>query len=461
METQGNTQTQSRQWLDLKAKFDALCDEQEKLYNTKFEAVFEALFEIDNEQREIYNTKFWNMGCKLPDKADEGKIRQALKQAGFDGDKDFCKCFLRYANGVIEGKKIQQLMAIQNYEELPKPKADKQPINVKGWKFKPITIIAPVMLQDIIIQAVFDSANKTDIQAESIDEMLDELANREDFHVRGCMTRYIEELRNYKVISDKGSFLDMEKTRYLFCALKIATDSMKANTNKPETVKAEIADIIRGFDAEPVWGLFFQILTLQGLCGLFERLDINETDTGYYEAQSVYDWLCNLLIKKETFFCCLPYGDNDMKLLEPFCAYLMSTEIGRFVQAGLFGSDEQPADEQSQQETQHTYNAQQIPEQLNTDKAKQYFEKAIELELMDNCFRWKKGLQMLSCFAREMSLKLDLNKASNSDGTKRISWKPFEELFGIEHGKLRLNYNDIQKTGQNPSESNLIDKVFE
>lgn len=106
-------------------------------------------------------------------------------------------------------------------------------------------------------------------------------------------------------------------------------------------------------------------------------------------------------------------------------------------------------------------NAQQIPEQLNTEKAKQYFEKAIELELMDNCFRWKKGLQMLSCFAREMSLKLDLNKASNSDGTKRISWKPFEELFGIEHGKLRLNYNDIQKTGQNPSESNLIDKVFE
>lgn len=106
-------------------------------------------------------------------------------------------------------------------------------------------------------------------------------------------------------------------------------------------------------------------------------------------------------------------------------------------------------------------NAQQIPVQLKTDEAKRYFERAIELGLMDDCFSWKKGLQMLSCFAREMSLKLDLNKATNSDGTKRISWKPFEVLFGIEQGKLRLNYNDIHKTGQEPSESSLIDKVFE
>ena len=105
--------------------------------------------------------------------------------------------------------------------------------------------------------------------------------------------------------------------------------------------------------------------------------------------------------------------------------------------------------------------AQQLPDQLNTDEAKQYFEKAIGLGLMDNCYRWKKGLQMLSCFAREMSLKLNLNKSTNSDGTKRISWKPFEILFGIEKGKLRSNYNDIQKTGQSPYESDLIDKIFE
>lgn len=103
----------------------------------------------------------------------------------------------------------------------------------------------------------------------------------------------------------------------------------------------------------------------------------------------------------------------------------------------------------------------QLPDQLNTDEARRYFRKAIDLGLMSEGYKWLKGLQMLACFARDMSLKLNLNKATNSDGTKRISWKPFENLFEVEQGKLRLNYNDIQKTGQNPSEIGLIDKVFE
>lgn len=99
--------------------------------------------------------------------------------------------------------------------------------------------------------------------------------------------------------------------------------------------------------------------------------------------------------------------------------------------------------------------AQQLPDKLNTDEAKRYFAKAIELGLMTDNYKWLKGLQMLACFARDFSMKLSLGKGN------RISWKPFESLFGIEPGKLRLNYNDIQKTGQNPSESGLIDKVFE
>ena len=95
-----------------------------------------------------------------------------------------------------------------------------------------------------------------------------------------------------------------------------------------------------------------------------------------------------------------------------------------------------------------------IPKELDNDEAKTYFKKAVELGLMTDDFRWLKGLQMLSCFAREMSLKYNLGKG------ERISWKPFETLFGVPKGKLRLNYNDIQKTGQNPSEAYLIDKIF-
>ena len=54
-----------------------------------------------------------------------------------------------------------------------------------------------------------------------------------------------------------------------------------------------------------------------------------------------------------------------------------------------------------------------------------------------------------------MSSKLDLGKGD------RISWQPFEILFTIKKGSLRSNLNDIQKTGESPTDIYLVDKVFE
>ena len=116
---------------------------------------------------------------------------------------------------------------------------------------------------------------------------------------------------------------------------------------------------------------------------------------------------------------------------------------------GLFPTQEGKEQQKGQKETQPT------PKELDTDEAKTCFTKAIELGLMTDDFKWLKGLQMLACFAREMSLKMNLGKG------ERISWKPFESLFCVSDGKLRLNYNDIQKTGQEPKEAYLIDKIFE
>lgn len=104
---------------------------------------------------------------------------------------------------------------------------------------------------------------------------------------------------------------------------------------------------------------------------------------------------------------------------------------------------------------------QQVPPEFETKQAKRYFDKAIGLGLMDRNYKWLKGLQMLACFAYSMSIRLELGKGVNGDGRQRISWKPFETLFSVDKGKLRLNYNDIQKTGQQPKESYLIDRVFE
>ena len=121
-------------------------------------------------------------------------------------------------------------------------------------------------------------------------------------------------------------------------------------------------------------------------------------------------------------------------------------------------------DSEPQPEAQITVNEPQqikLPKELDNDEAAKYFAKAIEVGVMDEKYNWLKGLQLLSCFARDMSLKLGLSKAQNSDGTKRITWKPFEQLFKIDNGKLRSNYNDIQKTGDLPKDIHLINKIFE
>ena len=96
-----------------------------------------------------------------------------------------------------------------------------------------------------------------------------------------------------------------------------------------------------------------------------------------------------------------------------------------------------------------------LPEELNTDEAKKYFQCVIDLGFMDNNYKWLGGLQTCAYFASRMSDKLKLGKG------ERINWKPFEALFGVPKGKLRLNLNDVIKTGGNPKNIKLIKNIFE
>lgn len=99
-----------------------------------------------------------------------------------------------------------------------------------------------------------------------------------------------------------------------------------------------------------------------------------------------------------------------------------------------------------------------FPSELACKEARKYFDKARELGLIDGDYKWLRSKQLLSCFARDMSYKLELGKGLNADGTSRISWKPFEILF--KQSNLRLSYNDILKTGQLPIGYKLLDDVF-
>lgn len=99
-----------------------------------------------------------------------------------------------------------------------------------------------------------------------------------------------------------------------------------------------------------------------------------------------------------------------------------------------------------------------VPE-FKRDEAEKYLNKAIELGLIDNNYKWTEGKELLSWFAIEFSLKCNMGKGVNSNNQPRTSWQPFETLFGITG--LRGNYNDTQKTGRTPTKKELIDRVFE
>ena len=96
-----------------------------------------------------------------------------------------------------------------------------------------------------------------------------------------------------------------------------------------------------------------------------------------------------------------------------------------------------------------------LPEELNTDEAKKYFQCVIDLGFMDNNYKWLGGLQTCAYFASKMSDKLKSGKG------ERINWKPFEALFCVPKGKLRSNLNDVFKTGGNPKNIKLIKNIFE
>ena len=110
----------------------------------------------------------------------------------------------------------------------------------------------------------------------------------------------------------------------------------------------------------------------------------------------------------------------------------------------------------------HNSNVPDIPPELTTPQASEIFKRAKDEGLIDDGYNWLKGKQFLACFARRMSLALNLSKRINPDGTPRISWKPFEVLFGYQPGKLRANYNDVKgKYGESQEVERTLNRIFQ
>lgn len=453
-------------WDENKAVFERLCTEQEDLYNPDFERVFTALYEIDPDQREVYNTRGWDMGATLPEAVDTDTLNRALQAVGVVGDG--AARFVRYAEIVLQGKKIMQNNALLNMQiEMEKHQQQHtERVSPEGWRFYPIHFIAPQPLHNIIAEVIAKHAqtgeglftNITEI-AEQPDPMLDECLCVEVYNVVCSFQPYLDELRRYGVT---GTTLGTEFTRYLFKLLKITAEYIKANTDRPEAVKKHIYERVKELDTIPVFGLIFQILILQGLLSLLGNCTLKEGDNGFNEAQALCNWLGDLQIKKIGWFAMTGavYGDGDWERLQPLCDFLYNTEIGRAVQDCIFKDEATDEEQPDSPEADTTTDTPNLPSKLNTPEVLGVFTEAQKLGLMDGQYKWLKGLQLLACFAREMSLKFKWGKGVNGNGEPRISWQPLEQFYGLKKYTLRSNYNDIQKTGQQPTDSALIDQLF-
>lgn len=114
------------------------------------------------------------------------------------------------------------------------------------------------------------------------------------------------------------------------------------------------------------------------------------------------------------------------------------------------------------------YNQARIPEELNNDKAKGIFRKAILANLCDENYTWKESIQLLAYFAERMSGFLKLTYKMNQNGTTQTNWKPFETLF--EYKGKKQGVNKLKNAKQNWMKNNCkfeptgyekIDTLFE
>lgn len=433
---------------ELQLRLEALCDEQEKLYRADFEEVFKALYEIDITQKSIYNTSV-NIWVDLPDKADRTIIQNALEKAGFSGDVDFCKAFIRYADIVIEGAKIiQERTSLQLQSTAQEESEENEP----GWRFIPVRIIAPKEIMDNVINPMLETdakegigfyANITDIPEE--DESLDEWFDIEAYGIRCSLEPLYRDLQEYNVVN---SILGNKPIRdYYLSTIKSLIHFISDNTDKPNKIRNHISKTLKELDDIPAWGLLLQILLLQGLIKWFEDVDLKDGDSGYKEACILVRWIGQQLMKKEVWFCFFRWGEEDKKLLKPFCDYLYSTEIGKIVQEHIFHKDQEDAKDVS------------LPAELNTDEAKFLFQK-IEYCVPDgDLYRWTGTASLFGYFVDLASNKLNVRPSND-----RIPWKIFKIAFQRSDSDIataKQAVNDYKKKGLSEPEGFLeIKRTF-
>ena len=326
----------------------------------------------------------------------------------------------------------------------PTPSKQKQ-TESGGWKFCPVTIAiaAPEEFQDTFSGIINESLaeqggflpNNTDWPM--ADEELDSLLMVECYNVKCSLLPYYKELERFGIVGGATPFLCKENTEVVFYTLKSIVGFIKDNTERPMAVQNLITSIVKEFDKMPVWGLFFQILTLQGILVWLENVDISEGDDGYKEGMELCKWVWNGLMEKEVFFSYQQYGDGDLVILRPFCRYLLSTDTGKLVQEFLFGDD-----------GQSNQPALELPPELDTPAAHKYWDRAKQAGFVNDDYSFNGTRYQQAYFAECFGKKLGL----------RHKWKPFRILW--QYDKFAQTRRESREVIGYVERQDEIDQIF-
>lgn len=447
---------------ELTTKFNALCDEQEKLPREGFAKVFEVL----DGMEETFTPQH-------PYTENEDIINKALEITGHSNDKAFCEAFKRNNQIMIEGKKIQA-KGLEIIAMLECEKMREEPKSPNEWQFVPIRIFAPKEIMDNVINPIMEKdakegkglyGNNTDIPEE--DESLDDwFFEVEAYEIKCNLEPIYRELQIFGVLD---SILKSENIRkYYLQTFKGLVCFIRDNTDKPNKIRNTIATTLKSLDEIPAFGLLLQILLLQSLFKWLDEISLKEGDNGYKSACLLAQWIGKQLAEKEVRFCYYRWGENDKEQLKPFCDYLLSTEIGKAVQNHLIekqidcnciidehGMKKVPYEQEHNKGITVEIN---LPNELNTKQSKELLQKAMLKGLCDSNYDWLKSKALLAYFADRTSEYLKLGKGEY-DGKTKTSWKPFETLFDISG--LSGAKRDYQRTGTLPDGYKEVDKLFE
>ena len=327
---------------------------------------------------------------------------------------------------------------------------------VGDWYFVPISMFTPkddTAIQEAITTQLDNDAkqgkglfaNETKIQKE--DEFLDNYLRIKPYDCDGVLSEYYRDLQEYGVMALLNTFTINHKEitngiRLLFCTLNECADTIKDNTESPNKTRNALNEVITQFDDVPIWGLFFQILILQGLCDMLENMDI-EGKPYFDEIIALANWLMEALSEKELLFCYQCYGDEDLKTLKPLCDYLCTTEVGKLIQDHIKESY-YPKPQQGV-----PIGKNKLPEDLNNDKAEGLFNRLVEAGFCLADYSWnseKTECQAALC-AHHISIIL----------WEKNRWKPFEILWGKSNMAQTYNRASIDANQQSLKE---IDELF-